>query len=319
MHPFLRFVFPLAVASLVACGSEAPETNTSPDSGEDALTDTSADASADTAEAAVADGGGYEATYVPVGAGLTVGKSRFSLRISRNGSPATGLSSKIAISPLMAMEKMSHGNPVPPDAVKESETPGLYDVTTFFTMASVDSSGKPAGQWTLNVSIGAEPKIGLPVTVSPATGTDATHAILRNAADTFTAMGSPKMRSWVMFRDRLEKDGTGQRFGVFLATVQEGMLVWPPVTAGLKLLDASGKVQLTVEALSLSASVDGATWAPMTCDANARCAATLSSVPATGAKILVKLQVNGKDYTTDGAASDPAKSNGFATFAVTPS
>lgn len=316
----------IAVTTLVACGGSDPEATpvdaavTAPDG---APSDTAGDAAVETStgDAGAEAGGAYDVAYVAVGSGLSVGKSRYQLRVSRDGAPASGLADQIAIVPLMTMAKMSHGNPVPPDAVKESATPGTYDVTGFFTMASVDASGASLGQWTLKVAVGAQAPKPLDVMVARATGTDTTHGILKNAADTFDAMGTPKLRSWVLFRDTLEAKAGGHELRLFLATVQEGMLIWPPVTTGLKLVDATGKVQLTVETLALSASADGTTWTPMTCDANARCTAALAGVASSG-KIRVKLQVNGKDYTTDGAApngaTDPTKNNGWFTFTVTP-
>ncbi|MBI2395268.1 MAG: hypothetical protein HYV09_37210 [Deltaproteobacteria bacterium] len=325
-----RLALPVIVIStLVACGGSDPEATsvdaavTAPDGattevGEDAAPDAPLEAGGETGAET---GGAYDVAYVAVGSGLTVGKSRYQLRVSRGGAPATGLAGRISIVPLMTMAKMSHGNPVPPDAVKESGTPGTYDVTGFFTMASVDESGGSLGQWTLKVAVDEQAPAPLDVMVARATGSETTHGILKNAADTFNAMGTPKMRSWVLFRDTLEAKAGAHELRLFLATVQEGMLVWPPVTTGLKLVDGAGKVQLTVETLAVSASADGTTWTPMTCDANARCTATIAGVASTG-KIRVKLQVNGKDYTTDGAApngsTDPTKNNGWFTFTVTP-
>lgn len=299
-------LFVIASSLLVACGSESSSEAPPADA---ATAEVSVTDSAVT-DSAVTDGAlAYEVKLV--GSGLTVGKTHFQLRITgSDGKPATGLASEIHLSPHMEMEKMSHGNPVPPDAVKESAEPGLYDVTTFFTMASVDSSGNPAGKWTLNVSVGTAAPVVVPIEVALATGTATTHVILRNASDTITTMGMSKMRSWVLFRDVVESG----KLVLFLATVQEGMQVWPPVTTGLKLVDGAGKEQLTVGTLSLSASSDGTTWTPMTCDANARCSANLS----TGSAVTVKMQVNGKDYTTDGAAPDATKKNDVAKFVVAP-
>ena len=84
-----------------------------------------------------------------------------------------------------------------------------------------------------------------------------------------------------------------------------------------------GNVQLTVASVEASVSTDGSTWTPMTCDAAARCRGALSGLSAgTAGKALVKLRINGKDYTTDGMAPDGqvdlAKTNAFATFTVTP-
>lgn len=313
-----RFAFVVGCLSLVACGG-SEEAATASDTGTVPLADT---ATADTAttETGASD---LEVEYVAVGSGLTVGKSHAQLRITSGGAPATGLAESIAITPLMVMPKMSHGNPVPIDAVKESAVPGTYDATLFFTMASVDASGNPAGQWKLGVAVGKAAPVSLDVTVAKAAGTDTTHTFLRNAADTFNAMGSPKMRNYVLFRDTLTPTGSGgHKLVLFLATVQEGMMVWPPLTTGLKLTDGTGKVQLTIDSVAVEVSTDGTTFAPMTCDATARCSATLSGLTAgTAAKVMVKLKINGKDYTTDGAApdlSDPTKINAYATFSLTP-
>lgn len=299
--------FVIASSVLVACGGES--TTDAPPA--DAATAEVAVTDAAVTDSAVTDGAALAYEVKLVGSGLTVGKTHFQLRVTRSdGKPATGLASEIHLSPHMEMEKMSHGNPVPPDAVKESAEPGLYDVTTFFTMASVDSSGNPTGKWTLNVSVGSAAPVVVPIEVALATGAATTHVILRNASDTITTMGMAKMRSWVLFRDVVESG----KLVLFLATVQDGMQVWPPVTTGLKLVDGTGKEQLTVGTLSLSASSDGTSWTPMTCDEKARCTASLS----TGSAVTVKMQVNGKDYTTDGAAPDATKKNDVARFVVTP-
>lgn len=265
---------------------------------------------------------GYTVELVANPAGLHVGKSRFQLKIATksDGKAATGLASSIALAPLMTMSMMSHGAPVPIDAVHESATPGTYDCALFFPMASVDASGNPAGQWTVKVRIGALEAGSVPLTVTPGpAGSDTTHVMLRNAADTITTHGAAKMRSYPLFRDALEATTGGHTFKVFVATIQEGMMVWPPVSVGLKLVDQSGAVQLTVQSLDLQASTDGTTWSPMTCDAASRCAARIEGLSSgTPGKIYVKMALNGHDYTTDGAAPDAGKKNAFATFMVTP-
>lgn len=311
MKTQLSAVALVATLSVGCGGSDADATSDAGDRDTGAAVNDTA-----TTDTAVRD---YKIDYVAVGAGLTVGKSSLQLRVTApDGSPATGLASSIALSPLMIMPKMSHGNPVPIDAVKESATVGTYDATLFFTMASVDASGNPAGQWKLGVTIADRPKVDLDVVVNRAASSDTTHAFLRNEGDTIAAMGGAKMRNYAMFRDTLTPDGAGgYRLALFLATVQEGMLVWPPLTAGLKLTDAAGKVQLTVDTLAVEAAVEGSSFAPMTCDERARCTVTLNGLTAgTGAKVLVKLKINGRDYTTDGAA--PSGSNAHATFALTP-
>lgn len=268
---------------------------------------------------------GHDVEYVAVGGGLTVGRSALQLRLTRrdDGQPATGLASAIAIAPVMRMASMSHGAPVPKDAVRESGTPGTYDVTLFFSMASVDPSGNPAGQWTLNVVVGEEPPVAIDVTVSAATGADTTHRALQSATDQIAGAGGMKSpRKYLLFRDSLAPRDGGHELVLFLATVAEGMMVFPPVTTGLELKDAAGNPQRKIDTLELSASADATTWTPMTCDDSARCRATLTGLTAgTAGSAFVTMKINGEDYTTDGAAPDGRSdltTNAFATFTLTP-
>lgn len=260
----------------------------------------------------------YVAAVASDSPALHVGKGVVKLELTTGAGPAVGLADQLALEPLMQMAMMAHGAPVPVDAVKESATPGIYDCTLFFPMASVDQNGQPQGKWSLKVGVGQDSAGTLDLTVSPPAGTDTTHVALKNAADTITSSGMPKLRSWFLFRDSLEATSGGHSFGVFLATQQEGLMVWPPVTVGLSLTDSSGTEQLAVQSLSVQASTDGTTWAPLTCDAKARCAGTLTGLSSgsTGT-VKLKLSVNGADYTTDGSAPDASKNNGFATFSVT--
>ncbi|MBK7581654.1 MAG: hypothetical protein IPI67_15780 [Myxococcales bacterium] len=262
----------------------------------------------------------YSAKFVADPAGLHVGKAHFELELTQNtdGAPASGLASALKLSPLMKMAMMSHGAPVPEDAVTESATPGTYDCTLFFPMASVDMGGNPQGEWSLAVAVGAETVGVSSLAVMPPVDQDTTHAALKNAADTIDSMGSAKPRSWLLFRDTLAVTAGGHELTLFLATVQAGMMVWPPAAVGLKLVDAAGVEQMTVQSLELQASVDGTTWLPLSCDPKARCVAELSGLPhGSATSVYVKLEVNGRAYTTDGSPADVAKKNGFATFSVT--
>lgn len=309
---FTRFLaLPLSTLMVAACSASDPTPAASPaDSG---TPDTTPDGATSTTD--------YTVDYVAASAGLHTGKSQFQLEIKnkRDGSPATGLAASIELEPLMKMSSMmSHGNPVPADAVKESSTPGLYDCTLFFTMASVDMNGNPQGQWSLKVRVGTFDAAPIDLTVKPPAGADTTSVMLRNSSDMIASMGGAKMRSYPLFRDTLVAGQSGYVFTTFLATIQEGGMVWPPVTPGLKLVDEGGTtVQLTVQTVELEASADGATWAAMPCDAMSRCAATVTGLSkGVAGKIFVKMKLNGHDYTTDGAALEPGKN--LATFSVTP-
>lgn len=263
---------------------------------------------------------GHAAKYVADPSGLHVGKSHFQLEVTAqaDGTPASGLASSLKLSPLMTMPMMSHAAPVPDDAVTESSTPGTYDCTLFFPMASVDMNGDPQGDWSLAVGVGGEPAGNMDLMVMPPANQDTTHVALKNAADTISSMGKGKPRSWFLFRDTLAAVSGGHELRLFLATQQEGLMLWPPVTVGLELVDATGAEQMKVQSLELQASTDGSTWSAMSCDAKARCVSTLSGLAqGSAAKVYVKLAVNGTNYTTDGSPPDAAKKNGFATFSVT--
>ena len=304
---------------LVACSSSNPISagdsgapdSSAPDSG---VPDVGSDAATQ----------GYAVEYVADPAGLHVGKSHFQLKITNkaDGTPAAGLASTIQLTPKMTMTTqsmtMSHGAPVPVDAVAESSVTGTYDCTLFFQMASVDGQGNTLGSWTLDVTIGSADTGSIDLTVTPPAGTDTADVMLRNSSDTIAAMGGTKMRPYPLFRDTLAAAQGGYGFTAFLATEQEDAMVWPPVTVGLELVDTSGTVvQLTVQSLDLQASTDGTTWVPMPCDATSRCAATLTGLSqAVPRSVYVKTKINGNDYTTDGNALDPSKN--LATFVVTP-
>lgn len=312
LTPFV--VLPLTSLLMVACSASDPAPAATPaDSGAlDAALDAAHDSPTTTAD--------YTVEYVDNPVGLHTGKSQFQLKITNkgDGKPATGLAASIKLDPVMKMSMMSHGNPVPADAVKESATPGTYDCALFFTMASVDMNGNPQGQWTLKVRVGTFDAAPIALTVKMPMGTDTTHAMLRSSTDMIAGMGGAKMRSYPLFRDTLVADQGGYAFKTFLATVQEGLMSWPPVTVGLTLVDQGGTTtQLTVATVELAASTDGATWVPMPCDAMSRCAATVTGLSkGVAGKVFVKLKLNGQDYTTDGSALDPGKN--VATFSVTP-
>lgn len=317
----------LTVAACDSSESETTSTNTTSSSSTTTGAGGAGGGGGATTSTSVTDSGGagggladgYLVEYVASSPALHVGKGSFQIKLMTGGhQPATGLASSIGLAPMMDMGMMAHGSPVPIDAVTESATPGVYDCTLYFPMASVDASGNPAGQWTVDVAVGLIPAGKLDLTVGRAEGTSTTHVMLKNSADTIMGKNGQTMRSYPLFADSLAPaDGGDFRFQVFVATIQEGAMVWPPVTVGLELVDSEGTVQRTIESLDLQASTDGATWFPMDCDASSRCGANLGGLSAgVAGKVFVKMAVNGADYTTDGEA--PGASNGYASFTVTP-
>lgn len=252
---------------------------------------------------------GYSAKLVS--AEPTVGKSRFQLALTTlpDGQPATGLGPAIDIAPVMDMGGHAHGSPVPLDAVQESATAGTYDIELFFSMA---------GAWKLDVTVGDVAAGSFAANVQAPPGPDTTHVSLKSEKDTIkTPMGHDKPRNWYLFRDGLSAASGKHTFTVFLATVQQDAMLWPPATVGLKLVDGAGEEQLVVHSLEVLGSVDGQSWVALSCDPLSRCSGTLEGLASGVQDIFVKLAVNGSPYTTDGAAPDAVSANEFATFVVT--
>jgi hypothetical protein len=248
--------------------------------------------------------------------GFVTGKSAFQIKVTKksDGSPATGLASKIVLYPLMHMTTMSHTSPAPPDAVTESPTPGVYDCTVFFLMATMSATE----YWDLQVTLD-----GVTTTFNPsvvmAMGSDTTRATLKNNSDMIMSMGGGmSTRSYYLFNDGATVGVHGGEFTIFLATQQEGLMAMPPVVAGMSIMDMNNQhAQMTINSMELSASIDSMEWGPMTCDANARCFIHIHELVAgEAATVYVTMKINGNDYTTDGSAVSGA--NDYATFTVTP-
>lgn len=259
---------------------------------------------------------GYNVELLQPAMGFVTGKSAFQIKVTKksDGSAATGLASQITLYPLMHMTGMNHTSPVPPDAVTESPTPGTYDCTVFFLMATMSA----AEYWDLQVTVG-----GVTTTFNPnvamAMGSDTGRATLKNNGDMIMSMGGAmSARSYYLFNDGAVVATHGGEFTIFLATQQEGLMAMPPVVLGMSIMDMNNQhAQLTVNSMELSASLDGTTWEAMTCDSNARCAIHIHELAAgVASTVYVKMNINGNDYTTDGAAVSGA--NGYATFTVTP-
>ena len=259
---------------------------------------------------------GYNVELLQPEMGFVTGKSAFQIKVTKksDGSAATGLASQIVLYPLMHMSSGSHTSPVPADAVTESPTPGVYDCTVFFLMASMSATE----YWDLQVTLAGETATFNP-NVGMAMGSDTVRATLKNNNDTIMSMGGAmSARSYYLFKDDVTVGAHGGEFTIFLATQQEGLMSMPPLVVGMSMMNMGNtSVQMTVNSMELSASLDGTTWEAMTCDSNARCSIHIHELVAgTSSTVYVKMNMNGRDCTTDGAAvSGP---NGYATFTVTP-
>jgi hypothetical protein len=233
-----------------------------------------------------------------------VGKSTFQLRVRRRAdfAPATGLA--ITVRPTMVMTGMTHSTPV--DVVTESATQGTYDGTIYYLMAS----GTGMGYWALDLSVGGEVHTVYP-SVDMAMGTDTVKRNLWGASD---GMGS-MAKKYFLFRDG---PYTGEhQLRLHVSRAEDSLMTFKPVFGGATLGAPTG----AVTSVSLTASTDPAfaTSAAGVDGGHGHWALDLSSFtldPAVATTVYVRLQVNGEDKTTDGAAASAA--NAAAVFSVTP-
>lgn len=267
----------------------------------------------------------YKVAYMP-GMGMMApktGKSKFQIRLTKrsDNTPATGLALKLK--PLMHMANgMNHSTPM--DIVSESTTTaGTYDCTAYYLMAS----GMSMGFWELKVEItdgaSTESAMFFPP-VGMAMGSTTVRSSLKGQADLI--LSSPtgtatEKRSYYLFNDGLMSSMTmsTHTFKVFTAT-KESMMFMPAVGTGTTLKNEVN-AQWTVGTMTVDASTDTTTWIPATEGAVAGhwsiAGLTGLSTGQTGT-IYVKMNVNSEDKTTNGMASSPTGTNGYATFIVTP-
>lgn len=261
----------------------------------------------------------YRVEYLPGMMAASQGKTSFSIKVTKlsDGSAATGLT--LTLMPMMYMPTMSHATPM--DAVTESSTPGTYNCTVYYLMAS----GSGMGYWKLPVMISSSMGgMGETATfypsVSMSMSADTGRATLKGVADLITSGTSSTNRSYYLFNDGLTSSMTMGKydFKLFIAA-KESMMSYPSVGVG-KTLTNEQNVSWTVATMTVSASTDKSTWIDATEDSIAghwsiTNLAGLSS-GQTGT-VYVKLTINGEVKTTDGKTA--GDTNGYSTFSVTPS
>jgi hypothetical protein len=248
----------------------------------------------------------YHVEYIPGMMAAAQGKTAFKIRITNRSddSPATGLT--VSLMPMMHMATMSHATPV--DVVTESGTPGTYDCTVYYLMAS----GPGMGYWELKVMIGMESATFYP-SVGMAMGANTVRTTLKGQNDIISNMTSTEKRSYYLFNEGLTGT-TG--FNLFIAA-KESMMAYPAVSGGMTLHDETGAAW-TVNPITVSASTDGSTWTAATDNTGGHWSVSGLSGLSSGVTgtIYVKLNINGEDKTTNGNAVSGA--NGYASFTVTP-
>lgn len=254
----------------------------------------------------------YKVQYLP-GTGMNApvqGKTAFQIKITKqsDGSPVTGLNPSLTL--MMHMTNGdSHATPV--DSVKESSTPGTYDCTVYYMMAS----GPTMGTWDMNITVGGETTTVNP-DVAMAMDNDTIRTTLYGADDVVTGMSGTMYNKYYIFRDGMISAAT-QTLKLYITHAENMMMDFMPVSSGSVL--SSG----TVTAMIVTASTNSTFPATPGVTVTGTDASNghwelpgLSALSSAGTyTVYVELNVNGQDKTTDGKAE--SGENAYATFFVT--
>ncbi len=200
----------------------------------------------------------YLVEYIPVTtmggtADSTVGKTTFKLRVRNRNTFAAESGLSIQLTPTMYMASNTHGTPA--DMVKESATPGTYDCTIYYLMAS--GTGMMGGYWELQVKIGSETTMFYP-SVGMAMGTDNVRATLKGQSDDLiSSTTGTSFRSYYLFKDG---DATNTSINIFLAANGNMSQSYPAIYSGATLTNHQN-VAWTVSSVLVEATTDTlATW-----------------------------------------------------------
>ncbi len=249
----------------------------------------------------------YKVEYIP-GTGMNApseGKTTFQIKITKNsdGSAVTGLAGSITLNPMMDMGGgMKHSAPV--DIISEStNTAGTYDCTIYYLMG---------GTWQLDVKIGSEISTLSPSVSMAMPGGDTTKKTLYGPSDIVSGMSGTQYNKYYLFPDDMVSSAT-PTFELYITQTKDSAMTFNPLSM---ISSPTG----TVASAIVSASTDS-TFATGTVtgtdDGNGHWYLSgISDLSTAGTHtVYVKLQVNGEDKTSTGAA--PSGANAYAAFKVT--
>ncbi len=203
----------------------------------------------------------YKVEYVP-GTGMNApmqGKTTYQLNITKtsDNSPAAGLTPTLSFT-----MHMTNGDThtTPADLVSESTTtPGLYNCTAYYLMAS----GPTMGTWDMAVTIGGETTTFHP-DVAMAMGTTTVRATLKGVTDKILSNSTgtaTENRTYYLFNDGLTSAmmGGGYTFKLFIAA-KESIMSMPAIGNG-SILHNETNSAWTISSMTVDASTDnGSTW-----------------------------------------------------------
>lgn len=254
----------------------------------------------------------YKVEYVPgTPANPTIGKSTFQLRITNlsDGTPATGKGVSLApmMTMIMSMSTITHSTPV--DVVTESLTPGTYDCTIYYIMAS-----SSADTWELKAIISGET-----ATFSPSVGNAAKPSKLRGQTDDIITNGTgTETRTYFLIKDG---PTTTTSISLFIAAQENDKMSFSQVYSGATFTDETDSALPITNVLVEAATDPLASWQSGTNGGTGgHWTLPISPTPLSSGgtgTVYVRLTVDGKQKSTNSAlVSAPTDSNGYQTFLV---
>jgi hypothetical protein len=246
-------------------------------------------------------------------ADATTGKTTFKLRIRNRNTFAAASGLSITLYPLMHMSTLNHSTPM--DTVKESGTPGTYDCTVYYLMAS--GTGMMGGYWDLQVKIGTEIVTFYPA-VGMAMGSDTVRITLKGQNDDLISlMTGTALRSYYLFKDGA---ATTTQVNLFLAAQGNMMTTYPSIFTGATLTNEQNAPFSVTSALVEATTNTLSSWLTGTNPAGDGhwIVSGLTLTSSVTNTVYVRVTVNGAVKTTDGLVSNASLTNTYAAFTVTP-
>lgn len=261
----------------------------------------------------------YKIEYIPGVAGAMQGQTRFQLRVSYRSNGLPVVDESVILTPEMNMAADRHATPQ--TGCSATATPGTYDCTVYYMMASDISDVTSMGYWDLAVMIGgiASEMTHFYPKVMMGAGSDSVRVTLKSGNDQITSMtmGTTELRSYYLFKSALTAGiGGTYTFQLFIAA-KESMMSYPAVTS-TAVLSPGDAHELPITSMSVEFSTNGTTWLPASDVGNGYWQAAGLTGLSSGVQgtVHVRMSINGVRYTTSGDMA--SGSEGHAVFTVTP-
>ncbi|MDH5388759.1 MAG: hypothetical protein OEY06_09935 [Gammaproteobacteria bacterium] len=244
------------------------------------------------------------------------GKSQFQIRVTDSvGAP---VSDTVSIMPMMHMADKTHSTPVDnAGACIPSATPGTYDCTVYYVMASVMMDGTSMGYWDLAVMVGgmADTAHFFPPVMMAMNGTAMVK--LKNSNLTMMSMDGPVARTFQVFKSSLISVPGSHTFELFTSTM-ETMMSFPAVFDGVSLNEAA----LIIANMAVEVSTDAAFTSPILANQDGSGYWTAEGITGltNGVEGTLYVRIATNTYTLNSSIDGVAGAgiNDYATFTVTP-